>query len=218
MALMKAKTIPKDAVTLDELEATNYAWDIVNNWNNKLDIWALRYGPVILGACSAIGGVIINRQYRMKLKIGHYGYLSSVIPISVMPGMLTVIYHRQIISTDLLLLKNEGCPICYEMRASALQIGLGVIYPMILGPTSAMMFANRYSTYRVPDLFEGPRVIFKFLSKITKPFMGTIATIAVLQFVTSNVITYFEMKNNFTIRKKISAIEKKIMAEQGLDF
>lgn len=38
MALMKAKTIPKDAVTLDELEATNYAWDIVNNWNNKLDM------------------------------------------------------------------------------------------------------------------------------------------------------------------------------------
>lgn len=37
MALMKSKDIPEDAVTLDEMEATEYVWNIVSDWESISD-------------------------------------------------------------------------------------------------------------------------------------------------------------------------------------
>ncbi|KAI5632366.1 hypothetical protein NE865_14124 [Phthorimaea operculella] len=214
MALMKAKEVPKDAVVMDELEATSYVWDIVTNWENTSDTWALRYTPAILGGLSAISGMLINKHYRFKLKLGTYGYLSSVIPISVMPGLLTALFHRHLISTQMLLMKNDVCPVCYEVKSTALQMALGVAYPMVLGPASSLMFANRYSTYRIPDLSDGPKVMFNFLRKITRPFNGTLAYLTAFQVAAVSFLTYYEMKNNVVLRTKLMEIENKLLAEQ----
>lgn len=37
MALMKSKEVPKDAVAIDELEATEYVWNIVSDWDSLSD-------------------------------------------------------------------------------------------------------------------------------------------------------------------------------------
>lgn len=37
MALMKAKDVPKDAVVMDEVEASTYAWELVGNWGSLSD-------------------------------------------------------------------------------------------------------------------------------------------------------------------------------------
>lgn len=34
MALMKGSQIPKDAVVLNEIEATGYIWDVVSKWDS----------------------------------------------------------------------------------------------------------------------------------------------------------------------------------------
>nr|XP_026488525.1 uncharacterized protein LOC113395143 [Vanessa tameamea] len=213
MVLMKGSQIPKDAVVLDEVEAISYVWDVVSKWDSWSDIWALRYGPMVLGAINSVSGVIINNHYRWKLKLGNYGYFSSTLPLTVMPGILTLIFHKHLISTDLLLMKNDTCPVCYEVKSSAIQISMGLLYPMVLAPTSALMLANRYATYRVPHLFEGPKVMFGFLKKHTKPFTGTLGYIALIQLAASAIITYFEMKNTFTLRHKIVEIENKMEQE-----
>lgn len=80
-----------------------------------------------------------------------------------------------------------------------------------------MQFANRYSTFRVPQLNEGPKKMLKFLQKITKPFNGPLTVIMVAQFVASSAVTYFEMKNNFILRKKMLAIEQKLLKEPELE-
>ncbi|XP_049868091.1 uncharacterized protein LOC126368229 [Pectinophora gossypiella] len=216
MALMRSsKEVPEDAVILDELEATSYMWDLVTDWANPKDTWALRYAPGVLGGISAVSGLLINNHYRTKLKLGTYGYMSSVIPISVMPALMTALFHRHVISTGMLLMKNEACPICYEVKSAAIQLALGVGYPLVLGPASALMFASRYGTYRVPNLAEGPKVMFQFLRKMTKPLSGTLAFLTVTHFVASSVLTYFEMRNNFAVRRKMIEIENRIIAEQG---
>lgn len=74
-------------------------------------------------------------------------------------------------------------------------------------------FAHRYGTYRTPDLLEGPKVIFNFLRKMTKPFTGTIAYLSVFQIIASSVITYFETRNYISMRKKMVEIEMKAVAE-----
>ncbi|XP_063621945.1 uncharacterized protein LOC134794158 [Cydia splendana] len=209
--------IPKDAVELTPVEATNYVWELISNWESFSDTWALRYGPVVLGGMSALSGVIINDHYRKKLKLGNFGFFSSVIPISLMPGLMTALFHRHLVSTEMLLMKQEACPICYELKSAAIQWGFGVAYPMVLGPTSALMFASRYSTYRVPNLIEGPKVMFEFLAKLTKPFYSTLVYMGAFQLVMSSVLTYFEMRNHITVRLKILEIEEKVMAERGLE-
>ncbi|XP_060803762.1 uncharacterized protein LOC106132349 [Amyelois transitella] len=214
MALMRSRNkIPKGAVVLNEEEAVNYSWKVVTEWESLWDTWALRYGPPILGGINAISGIIINNHYRTKLKLGSFGFYSSVIPVTVMPGLMTILFHRHLVTTNMLMLKTDTCPICYEIRSAAIQLGLGVGYPMLLAPTSAIMYANRFATYRIPYLTDGPKKVFQLLSKITKPLSGTLAIITVVQLVASSVVSYFEMKNNFTVRTKLMEIENKILAE-----
>ncbi|XP_023940581.2 uncharacterized protein LOC112047639 [Bicyclus anynana] len=210
MALMKSGEIPKDAVVLNELDATLYIWNIVSDWDSLSDIWALKYGPVALGAVNSFTGLLINKHYRWRFKLGPYGQMSSTIPIVVLPGLLTLLFHKQLVSTNILLMKNEACPICHEVRSSAVQLGFGLAYPMVLGPTSALMFANRYSSFRVPHLREGPMVMFKFLRSHTKPFTGTLTYLVALQMAASAIVTYYEMRNNITLKHKLIEIEKKM--------
>lgn len=58
--------------------------------------WALRYGPIVLGAINSISGIMINRHYRWRFKLGSYGHFSSGIPIAVMPGLLTIVFHKHV--------------------------------------------------------------------------------------------------------------------------
>ncbi|XP_068632822.1 transmembrane protein 126A [Battus philenor] len=216
MALIKSSQIPKDAVVLTEVEAASYIWDVVNNWESLSDTWALRYAPAILGSINGVCGVLINSHYRKKLKLGTYGYFASVIPISLMPGVLTALFHRHLVSTDMLLMKTNACPLCYEMRSGITQVVLGSVYPMLLGPTSALMFATRYSTYRVPELRDGAKVIFKFLKSKTVSFTGTLTSMVAIQMVASSILTYYEMKNNISLKSKLMEIEKKVISEHEL--
>nr|XP_053612524.1 uncharacterized protein LOC128676441 isoform X2 [Plodia interpunctella] len=170
MALMRSKEIPEDAVVLDEVDAVSYAWEVVSNWESISDTWALKYGPPILGGINAIAGIIINNHYRTKLKLGTYGFYSSVIPITLMPGILTTLFHRH--------------------------------------------FANRYATYRLPDLtFDGPKKVFQLVRNITRPFYGTVVTLSVCQFIASSLVTFFELKNNFALRKKLIELENQLLVQ-----
>ncbi|XP_014364855.2 uncharacterized protein LOC106715959 [Papilio machaon] len=216
MALIKSKDIPEDAVVLTEIEATTYIWDIVSNWKTFSDTWALRYSPAILGAINGVCGLLINNHFRHKLKLGTYGYFASVIPITVMPGVLTALFHRHIISTDMLLMKLDACPICYEVRSGVTQVALGTAYPLLLAPTCALMLASRYGTYRVPDLIEGPKAIFNFLRIKTRPFNATLTYMIAIQMIASSILTYYEMRNTFTLKRKLMEIEKKVMEENGM--
>ncbi|XP_045494635.1 uncharacterized protein LOC123693527 [Colias croceus] len=215
MAFVTTKSqVPKDAVVMDETEAAEFAWDLVYSWKELSDVWALRYGSVLLAGINGISGAVINKHYRRKLKLGTYGHFSSVIPVTVMPAILTMLFHRYLISTDMILMKGDQCPICYEIRSAATQVVLGTTYPMLLAPTSALMMANRYNTYRVPELIKGPKVLFKFLRTITKPLTGTLTALATIQIIASSIVTYFEMKNSIVLRNKVMEIEQKLLAEQ----
>ncbi|KAJ0175410.1 hypothetical protein K1T71_008569 [Dendrolimus kikuchii] len=216
MALMKSNTVPKDAVVLSEAEAIKYIWDIIIEWDSLADTWALRYASGVLGGINAVSGVLINRHYRHKFRLGSFGYLASVIPLSLMPGMLTTLFHRHFVTTDMLLMKQEACPICLEVRSAAIQGVMGVVYPTILASSAGLMLAHRYSTYRIPDLMEGPKVMFNFVRRLTRPYSRSLATLGAFQLVASSVLTYYEMRNNLTIRKKLMEIEEKVTNEEKI--
>lgn len=57
---------------------------------------------------------------------------------------------------------------------------------------------------------DGPKVMFKFLWKHTKPYSGTLGFITLAHVTASAFITYFEMRNNLVLRRKIMEIEDTI--------
>lgn len=74
-------------------------------------------------------------------------------------------------------------------------------------------FANRYSTYRVPSLTEKPKELFKFLYQVAKPLRSTLVFFGVFQFVASSALTYYEIKNHLTVRRKVLELENRIREE-----
>lgn len=83
------------------------------------------------------------------------------------------IFKFQFISTDLLLMKSQACPLCYEFRSAAIQCGLGTAYPMVLAPLSALMvrFSMTYYFYKLTKvrhyLKKNP-CLFKLLYTLAK--------------------------------------------------
>lgn len=53
----------------------------------------------------------------------------------------------------MLLMKADVCPVCYELKSSVIQLGLGLGYPMVLGPVAALLvtylfyFYSRYNYF-----------------------------------------------------------------------
>ncbi|XP_041988370.1 uncharacterized protein LOC121739847 [Aricia agestis] len=214
MALKRSPgELPKDAVVITEEEAKNYVWEVIRNWESPSDIWALRHGATILGAINSVAGVLINRHYRWRFRLGSYGYMSSTIPIVVMPGILTTLLHRHLISSKIVV-NDQTCPVCFEVRSMAIQAGFGTFYPLVLGATSALMLANRYSTFRVPMLHEGPKTMFKFLKHHTVRLYPTLTCMLVAQLVASAAITYFQFENTLTLRKKLYELELQLENER----
>lgn len=211
--VLPSNKLPSDAVVLNELDAAVHAWDLVNEWNKFSEVWALRYGPNALGVLSATCGLIINKHYRHKLKVGRYGYVSSFLPIVIIPGSLTLIFHKFVVSNKILLQRAESCAICHEVRSAAVQIGVGIIYPMLLAPVTSLMLANRYSTYRLPSISAEPKELFQVTKKLTKPLTGTLGYMLAFNLIFSSIITYYELQNVASIRREIREIEKRLEAE-----
>lgn len=57
-----------------------------------------------------------------------------------------------------------------------LQVGTGLLYPLVLAPFASFMFATRHFTYKLPSLTEQPKEILKLGLKFTKS-AGTITAV-----------------------------------------
>lgn len=98
----------------------------------------MRYGPGILGALGAVTGVFVNNHYRTRLRLGKFGYVSSYVPIVVLPAIMASLFHRAFIQSQILLPKEE-CALCLQLRAAAIQGFFGTVYPGLLAPLASYM-------------------------------------------------------------------------------
>ncbi|XP_020712599.1 uncharacterized protein LOC101459145 isoform X2 [Ceratitis capitata] len=204
--------IPKDAVIINEEEALAYQWNVISNWENRWDVWSLRYGPGILGAMSAATGIYVNNHYRRKVKLGSYGKASTYLPIVVIPAMFSVLTHKFFVQRFVILDQHAECPLCLQLRASVFQGGAGVIYPTILAPFAAFMFATRHYTYRLPSVIKEPLAVFKLWQNMTKPILPVLGAALAGQSMIAMYITYKEQMQNFCLQIKMKRLEQ--MAEE----
>ncbi|EDV59353.1 uncharacterized protein LOC6540987 [Drosophila erecta] len=223
MALSRAKPgeLPKDAVVITEDQALKYQWKIITAWDKIGDVWSLRYTPGILSALAAGTGAYINNHYRTKLRLGGHGRLSSYLPIVAVPAIFTMLAHKFFIQRPILLNPLGECPVCIQVRSAAFQTSLGIVYPTILAPFAAFMFATRCYTYRIPSITESPREVFQLWRKFTRPIVPALGTIIGLQALLTMFLTGQEDKQNFKLMLRMKEIEHHLEQEhlpQRMDF
>ncbi|XP_062540021.1 uncharacterized protein LOC134207947 [Armigeres subalbatus] len=204
MALLhkKISELPEDAVLLDERQALLYFMKLVEKWPDKWDVWAMKYTPGILGVTTVVSSIYINNHYRTKLKLGTYGRLSSYIPAVVLPAIMTTFFHRVYVVPDIVLGKHQ-CPVCVQTRAGLLQAGFSTIYPMLLAPMSAFMFATRHFTYRLPSITEKPMEVVKLYRKLSNPIMMTVIGLLAFNLMASMFLTGKEIQTVYNINIKL---------------
>ncbi|XP_037949994.1 uncharacterized protein LOC119681010 [Teleopsis dalmanni] len=214
MALSHAKReeIPEDAVIISQEEALTYQWKIISEWEKPTEVIALRNGPAVLSVLSGVTGFFVNNHYRKYLRLGVYGRSSTYLPIVVIPALFTYMTHKYFVQRDLIL-TPIACPLCLQTRASAFQSGIGCVYPTVLAPFAAFMFATRHYTYRLPSITKNPKDVFKLWRKMTRPITPVLATIFVGQAIAAAYITYREQLEYLRLQIKMQEIENKIMEE-----
>ncbi|XP_037818447.1 uncharacterized protein LOC119608191 [Lucilia sericata] len=218
MALSRARSneIPKDAVVISEEQALAYQWKIISNWEKLSEVWSLRYAPGIIAAFATGTGIFVNNHYRQKLKLGTYGRFSTYLPIVVIPALFTLSCHKLFVQRSILLQPMSECPTCVQMRAAAFQVGFGVIYPTILAPMAACMFATRHYTYRLPSITENPLEVLQLLKKFTKPIVPILGSILVAQSLATVYLTYKEQEQNIKVLIKMRKFEQQVEQELGM--
>ncbi|KAJ8967842.1 hypothetical protein NQ317_005513 [Molorchus minor] len=201
---------PEDAVILTEHEAVKYHSRILHTWDNVWDTFAYKYGCFLLGGATVMSSMYINNYFRMKFKVLHYGRMSSYIPICLIPGTLVFILHQQLVLKELILLNQETCPICIELRASVVQGTLGCLLPLTLAPASAISLAHSYGTYNVPYILKQPLEVWKVIQKQIKPARNTLLVIFGIHAVLASVVTYFEAGSVYKVNHKLMELEQQL--------
>lgn len=94
-----------------------------------------------------------------------------------------------------------GCSLCKETRAAAIQVGFGLVQPLILVPASAFMFATRHFTYRLPSPIHNRKEFIKVCAQLYRPLKVPMSINVALQLMIAFYITHMEENHFFYLQK-----------------
>lgn len=123
--------------------------------------------------------------------------------------------HKLFVQRSILLEPMSECPTCIQMKSAAFQAGFGVVYPTILAPMAACMFATRHFTYRLPSITEKPLEVLQLLKKFTKPIVPILGSILVGQSLITIYLTYKEQEQNLKVMLKLRKLEQQMDQEMA---
>lgn len=101
MAFFKIKAddrmnLPAGAVEIRRDKVAGFYTVVVETWERPSEIWALRYGPMVLGAAGAFNGWYGNLYFRKKLRLKTFGFVSTYIPNIILPFLITQTLHTTV--------------------------------------------------------------------------------------------------------------------------
>lgn len=84
---------PKDAMLLRGDQVAGFYEVVVETWKPQSEIWALAHGPKLLGIGGALSGLYGSMYFRRKLRLKHYGAVTTYLPNLVLPYLLAQSVH-----------------------------------------------------------------------------------------------------------------------------
>lgn len=121
---------PEDGKELRPDQVVNFYELVINTWKPQTEIWALAFGPKILGVAGGLSGWYGNIYFRKKLKLRNFGFFSTYLPNIALPFLIVSTFQSNVIMRDIYL-NPYGCSLCKGTQAAAIQLGLGLVQPLV---------------------------------------------------------------------------------------
>ncbi|XP_076323908.1 transmembrane protein 126 isoform X2 [Tachypleus tridentatus] len=212
VAKFEGGAVPEGSVLLTEEEAIQARFQFVHSWKPRSEVWPFTYGQILLSAMSGVGGFYCNQYYRKCLNLRNYARMSTYIPVVVLPSFLTPLLHSTLITSDILIGKTP-CSMCVQIKAMALQVSIGALYPMVLAPLGCFQFAERYFTYPLPSVKDSPRELFSLYQRLTAARLPHLGLNMMIQALLAWFITHREITCLHTIISKSKGEDDDISAK-----
>lgn len=191
---------PEGAIELRRDQVHNFYELVVQTWKPQSEIWALTYGPKILGLAGAVSGWYGNFYFRKKLKLKNYGFFSTYLPNTMLPFLIVNTLHTSVTMRDVYL-EPYGCSLCKGTKAAAIQLGMGLVQPLFFVPASAFMFATRHFTQRIPSPIHDRKAFFRFVGFLYRPLQMPMTINAILQTLLVFFIVHMAENQFFYLEK-----------------
>ncbi|XP_043595748.1 uncharacterized protein LOC122573449 [Bombus pyrosoma] len=178
---------------------------LINKWKPQREVWALKYGDLIIGGMACINGAIINSMFRQQLKLRHHGWKFTMIFISTGSALAAYSCHKSFITEDLLLFRPK-CMACQELKASAYLEGNALLYSLIVAPTINLAIAGSIG-YRIPYIYE-VKELLKFWWSVVRPQARIVSFLFLCNMVVTSTVTYSQMTSMKNITNTMLKIHK----------
>ncbi|XP_060875422.1 uncharacterized protein LOC132948792 [Metopolophium dirhodum] len=198
----KPEEIPKGAIRLTRDEVQEYMTDLIHKWPNTMELWALKHGNPILSSAVVLSSTVILNFYRKKLQLRNYGRFTLFLPIVLVPSIFNQIYQNTVTTKSIIL--QEDCPICINTQSMFIQIGTGIVYPLMSTIGGTYMFASKMSTFSLKS--KGPDIIKEFalhVMKISRPLYNRLTAFVIGHALLSYMISHYQMDNFEFLRIKM---------------
>ncbi|KAJ8368310.1 hypothetical protein SKAU_G00083380 [Synaphobranchus kaupii] len=146
------------------------------------------YGPMYLGMNGAFAGLIANSFFRRVLKITQ-GWITSSLPMAVLPFLSTVALYQATVSQPLLS-GDLNCKSCAVIRGGIFGVVVGGLYPIALALPVNAGLASRYNTTPMPEKGK----VISFMVKVTKPVLRKMAFVLVLQAISGYYLSSLQYR------------------------
>ncbi|KAG7173650.1 Transmembrane protein 126A-like, partial [Homarus americanus] len=177
--MSRLSSIEAEARRGAEVDAFHESITLIHEWKPTSDVFALKNYMFALSALSSGSGAYINSYYRKVVKLRNQAFISTLLPVVILPSVVASLLHHHFVQRPLVL-QTFQCPVCLELRGGAVQFFAGFVYPMVLGPLAAFQFATRLYTYALPSVSE-PKAWIKEFFKMTRPVLPKLYVLAGLQ-------------------------------------
>ncbi|NP_001155420.1 uncharacterized protein LOC100160013 [Acyrthosiphon pisum] len=198
----KPEEIPKGAIRLTKDEVQEYMTDLIRKWPNTMELWALKHGNPILSSAVVLSSTVILNFYRKKLQLRNYGRFTLFLPIVLVPSIFNQIYQNTVTTKSIIL--QEDCPICINTQSMFIQVGTGIVYPLMSTIGGTYMFASKMSTFSLKS--KGPDIVKEFalhVMKISRPLYNRLTAFVIGHVLLSYMISHYQMDNFEFLRNKM---------------
>ncbi|CAI6361487.1 unnamed protein product [Macrosiphum euphorbiae] len=198
----KPEEIPKGAIRLTRDEVQEYMTDLIRKWPNTMELWALKHGNPILSSAVVLSSSVILNFYRKKLQLRNYGRFTLFLPIVLAPSIFNQIYQNTVTTKSIIL--QEDCPICINTQSMFIQVGTGIVYPLMSTIGGTYMFASKMSTFSLKS--KGPDIVKEFalhVMKISRPLYNRLTAFVIGHVLLSYMISHYQMDNFEFLRIKM---------------
>ncbi|XP_030838009.1 transmembrane protein 126A [Strongylocentrotus purpuratus] len=143
--------------------------------------WPFVQGNPLVAFNTGLVGLVSNSFFRRMLMV-RKGLVLSSLPMAVIPGITMTLIYPILISNPILV-GDLKCPLCASLRAGALGLTLGSIYPFLLAIPLNSALAINYATIEVPMFSKKSSFneALQFWQRKVRYFKGQFISIAIFQ-------------------------------------